>query len=315
MGKVFKHGHAVPVPQDELLTPNNNPNRKEPLKHAKLEQKQAAGVEDKGCTWHLPHFGVYHPRNPDQIHVMFDSSAKLQGVSLNKELLPDPDPLNCLVGVSICFCQDNIAVMCDIEQMFHLFHQNFLWFLLFKTNDLSKWIIGNKMTVHLFSNGPSPAIATFGPREKAYDSEEKYGERNNRLCPQKLYVNDRLISCPTENEAITLIRNAQAMLATANLHLHKVVSNSVLIMEASRRLCQEHQRSTPTPRFTTITTLSWGPLEHQEGPFHLPCLAARKALRTERSSVCNKLSVWPSGIRIPSHPGKETNTTANRHHG
>ena len=126
MGKVFKHGHAVPVPQDELLTPNNNPNRKEPLKRAKLEQKQAAGVEDKGCTWHLPHFGVYHPRNPDQIHVMFDSSATLQGVSLNKELLPDPDPLNCLVGVLICFCQDNIAVTCDIEQMFHSFHQNFL---------------------------------------------------------------------------------------------------------------------------------------------------------------------------------------------
>ena len=75
------------------------------------------------------------------------------------------------------------------------------------------------MTVHLFSNGPSPAIATFGPREKPDDSEEKYGERNNRLCPQKLYVNDRLISSPTENEAITLIRNAQAMLATANLHL------------------------------------------------------------------------------------------------
>ena len=151
--------------------------------------------------------------------------------------------------------------------MFHSFHQNFLWFLLFKNNDLSKWIIENKMTVHLFSNGPSPAIATFGPREKADDTEEKYGERNNRLCPQKLYVNDRLISCPTENEAITLIRNAQAMLATANLHLHKVVSNSVLIMEASRRLCQEHQRSTPTPRFTTITTLSWGPLEHQEKHF------------------------------------------------
>ena len=170
--------------------------------------------------------------------------------------------------------------MCDIEQiMFHSFHQNFLWFLLFKNNDLSKWIIENKMTVHLFSNGPSPAIATFGPREKADDSDEKYGERNNRLCPQRLYVNDRLISCPTENEAITLIRNAQAMLATANLHLHKVVSNSVLIMEASRRLCQEHQRSTPTPRFTTITTLSWGPL----GPFHLPCLAARKALCTQNS--------------------------------
>ena len=58
------------------------------------------------------------------------------------------------------------------------------------------------MTVHLFSNGPSPAIATFGPREKADNSDEKYGERSNRLCPQKLYVNHRLISCPQRTKLL-----------------------------------------------------------------------------------------------------------------
>ena len=237
MGKVFERGHAVPVPQYELLTPNDHSNRKEPLKLTESEREQVAGVRGEGRTWYLPHFGVYHPRKPDQIRVVFDSSAEFQGVSLNKELLPGPDLMNSLVGVLIRFRQDNIAVMCDIEQMFHSFHvdpkhQNFLRFLWFKDNDPSKRIIENKMTVHLFGNGPSPAIATFGLRKTADDGEEKYGKETRDFVHRNFYVDDGLTSCPTENEAITLIRNAQSMLATANLRLHKVVSNSVLVMEA-----------------------------------------------------------------------------------
>ena len=80
--------------------------------------------------------------------------------------------------------------------------------------------------------------------------------------------------------------------------------------ENKRRSRKEHQRSRPT----TITTLPWGPLEHQEGPFHPLCLAASKALHMKRSSVCNKLGVRLSGTCMPSHPGRETNTTATRHH-
>ena len=80
--------------------------------------------------------------------------------------------------------------------------------------------------------------------------------------------------------------------------------------EKRRRLRKEHQRSRPT----TIATLPWGPLEHQEGLFHPLCLAASKALHMKRSSLRNKLGVQPSGTRIPSHPGRETNTTATRYH-
>ena len=159
-----------------------HPKRKEPLKCAKLDWEQAAGVGNKGRVWYLPHFGVYHPTKPDQIHVVFNLSAEFQGVSLNKELLPGPDVMNSLVGVLIRFCQDNIAMMCDIDQMFNSFHvdpkhQNFLPFLWFKDNP-SKRIIENKMTVHLFSKGPSPAIATFGLGKISNDGEEKYWKKN-----------------------------------------------------------------------------------------------------------------------------------------
>ena len=154
------------------------------MKCSELDWEQVAGVSNKGCVWYLPHFGVYHPRKPDQIHVVFNLSAEFQGVSLNKELLPGPDVMNSLVGVLIRFCQDNIAMMCDIDQMFNSFHvdpkhQNFLPFLWFKDNP-SKRIIRIKMTVHLFSKGPSPAIATSGLRKMADDGEEKYWKKKTR---------------------------------------------------------------------------------------------------------------------------------------
>ena len=111
MGKVCECGHAVPAPQDKLLTPYilkgknhwNAPNWTR-------SRRQAAGVGNKGRVWYLPHFGVYHPTKPDQIHVVFNLSAKFQGVLLNKELVPGPDLMNSLVGVIIRFRHDNIAM-------------------------------------------------------------------------------------------------------------------------------------------------------------------------------------------------------------
>jgi len=49
--------------------------------------------------WYLPHHGIYHPRKPDKLRVVFDCSAKFHGVSLNDTLLTGPDLINPLVGV------------------------------------------------------------------------------------------------------------------------------------------------------------------------------------------------------------------------
>ena len=237
MSKIFDRGHAVPVPPEELLAPASLQETIGLNKRDTSNQLQTVESRNEGKIWYLPHFGVYHPRKPDQIRVVFDSSAEFQGVSLNKELLPGPDLMNSLSGVLIRFRQENVAAMCHIEQMFHSFHvtpehQNLLRFLWFKDNDPAKEIIENKMTVHLFGNGPSPAIATFGLRKTADDGEEKYGKATRDFVHRNFYVDDGLTSCSTENETISLVKNAQGMLATANLRLHKVVSNSVAVMEA-----------------------------------------------------------------------------------
>ncbi|KAJ8333793.1 hypothetical protein SKAU_G00411120 [Synaphobranchus kaupii] len=69
-----------------------------------------------------------------QIRVVFDSSAKYQGISLNDILLKGPDLNNTLLGVLIRFRREPIAVTTDVQQMFYCFtvcedHRDFLRFL------------------------------------------------------------------------------------------------------------------------------------------------------------------------------------------
>ena len=67
--------------------------------------------------WYLLMFTVYHPKKPDNVRIVFDSSAKFQGVSLNNVLLLGPDLCNSLLR----FRKKKIAVTMDVEQMFHNF--------------------------------------------------------------------------------------------------------------------------------------------------------------------------------------------------
>ena len=144
--------------------------------------------------------------------------------------------MNSLVGVLFRFRREDIAAMCDVEQMFHSFHvdpkhRNFLRFLWFKDNDPTQDIIEYRMTVHLFGNGPSPAVATYGLRRTVENGEElEPGVKE--FVKRNFYVDDGLVSKPTAEETVKLVRDTQAALATANLRLHKVVSNSVTVMEA-----------------------------------------------------------------------------------
>ena len=181
-------------------------------------------------------FGDYHPRKPDQVRVVFDSSAEYQGVSINKMLLPGPVQTNSLLGVLLRFRKENIALMCDIERMFSSFcvkpeDRDYLRFLWFRNNNPTEKVADYRMTVHLFGNTSSPAIATYGLRRTADETETEFGSAARNFVHNDFYVDDGLTSQPTEEKAITLVKNTQ-MLATAQLHLHKIVPNSRTVMEA-----------------------------------------------------------------------------------
>ena len=70
-------------------------------------------------TWYLPHHPVINPKKPDKIRVVFDTTAKNKGQSLNSSLYTGPDLLNSSIGVLLRFRNNNILIVADVEAIFH----------------------------------------------------------------------------------------------------------------------------------------------------------------------------------------------------
>ena len=58
-----------------------------------------APTQDDGVKWYIPHHDVYHPKK-NKTRVVFDSSARCKGTSLNDHLLSGPDLTNNLTVYS-----------------------------------------------------------------------------------------------------------------------------------------------------------------------------------------------------------------------
>ena len=192
-----------------------------------------------GKTWYIPHHAVYHPRK-DKIRVVYDCSAEYMGDSLNKHLLQGPDMINNLTDILCRFRAERVALVCDIEGMFHqvacwsltslchsMFHQvrvvaehrNFLRFLWWKYNQLDTPPVDCRMTSHLFGARSSPGCVNFALKSAADLFENEFGSDAANFIRHNFYVDDGLTSVETSQEAINLIDNK------GGFHLHKILSN------------------------------------------------------------------------------------------
>ena len=61
-----------------------------------------------GNVWYIPHQGVYHPKKPEKVRLVFDTSSRYQGTALNDYLLMGPDLTNGLTGVLYRFCKHHV---------------------------------------------------------------------------------------------------------------------------------------------------------------------------------------------------------------
>jgi hypothetical protein len=200
--------------------------------------EEAPEIHENKERWYLPLFGVYHPKKPDQIRCVFDAAAKYNGISLNDVLLTGPDLTNSLLGILLRFRQEPVAIVADIQQMFHNFkvredHRDYLRFLWHKNNDIECELIEYRMCVHVFGNSSSPAVATYALRRIAEEAREEYGDDMTEFVTKNFYVDDGLISTSCSHEAQDLIKRTQeALQNVGNLRLHKIASNSKEVMES-----------------------------------------------------------------------------------
>lgn len=193
------------------------------------EKVPESEVQHDSC-WYIPHHGVYHHQKVGKIRVVFDCSAKFEGISLNDHLLTGPELTNTLVGVLCRFRKGPVAVMCDIERMFHQFrvraeHQDYLRFLWWNNGDIESEPSVYRMKVHLFGAASSPGCANYGLKHVAAQGRGRFSEATIHFIERNFYVDDGLISVSTAEEAIQLVSEARQLCSSGRLRIHKFVSN------------------------------------------------------------------------------------------
>lgn len=187
-----------------------------------------------GRVWYIPHHGVYHPKKK-KIRVVFDCTAKYQGMALNKQLLQGPDLTNTLIGVLLRFKEHSVAFMADIESMFYQVtvpeeDGDLLRFLWWPDGDLDSKIEEFRRKVHLFGATSSPSCASSALRRTAEDAKEVTSAEALKTVLKNFYVDNCLISVATKEQAITLVRDLQDLCSRGGFHLTKWVSNSRTVL-------------------------------------------------------------------------------------
>ena len=188
------------------------------------ESKQTA-------IWYLPHHPVYNLHKPNKVRIVFDCSAKKLGTSLNEQVLQGPDLTNSLLGVLMRFRQHSVALMADIESMFHQVHvplcdRDVLRFLWWTNGDLNKEAQTYRMTVHLFGGNWSPSCCNFALKRTAKEHQNDCDALAVDTVLRNFYVDDCLKSVEDEEKAIPLVKNLQHLLSKGGFRLTKWLSNN-----------------------------------------------------------------------------------------
>ena len=258
----FVGGHyqvAIPWRKDKLSIPNNYKMALERLKklETRLQKKSdIAGAYDdtirkhiqKGYVrrvepideqpvvkWYLPHFPIVRmDRTTTKTRVVFDASARYNGISLNDFIYHGPKLQKELFDVLLRFRRYPIALVCDIAEMYlqillsptdRSCHR-FLWKDLENANEICEY----EFTRLVFGINVLPFLAQFVVQHHAQLFQPEY-ERAAETVLQSTYMDDSMDSVVTENEGVSLYEQLSELWRKAGMHAHKWLSNSQAVLE------------------------------------------------------------------------------------
>ncbi|XP_066912482.1 uncharacterized protein, partial [Clytia hemisphaerica] len=210
----------------------------------KLSDTEAKSVSNK--INYIPHHFVLEPRKPGKIRIVFDASSNFKGTSLNKSLLPGPNLLNNLVTVLSRFRRGQVAVISDIEKMYHQVlvpeedqdALRFLW-----RDKPPDPITEYKMQVHLFGKIDSPCCANWalrssitrveGKEVQAFkDLSEENKNRVTEAVTEEFYMDDFLSSFDNTEDAVETCFNVAEVVKGRKFRLTKWLSNEPKLLQA-----------------------------------------------------------------------------------
>eukprot|EP00057_Strongylocentrotus_purpuratus_P015300 XP_011669774.1 PREDICTED: uncharacterized protein LOC100889545 [Strongylocentrotus purpuratus] len=203
--------------KDDCLHAKYSEGMRSLLDEGYAEEVKDQDLEKDEGVWYLPHHPVFNPNKPEKTKIVFDCASKYNGTSLNDAVLQGPNLTNNLLGVLLRFCQEPIAIMGDIRAMFHQVRvspeqRDFLRFLWWPEGDLIQHPKAYRMCVHLFGGTWSPSVCSFALRHTAEEFKTKYSPAAVDAVGRNFYVDDCLVSCKTEDDAIKLVAELMTLL-------------------------------------------------------------------------------------------------------
>ena len=178
-------------------------------KARRMSPEEVSRTSDK--TSYVPHHPVWNPHKPDKIRIVNDAAAEYGGMSLNRSLVTRPDLLNSLVGVLMRFRVGPVALVADIEAMFHQVYvpeaaadaQRFLWSDDKESDDPPCTM---QMLVHMFGAKDSLTYAIHALQQTARDNAAYFSATTIETILCAFYVDDLLKSMHSEDAAKQLAK-------------------------------------------------------------------------------------------------------------
>ncbi|XP_057374666.1 uncharacterized protein LOC130695542 [Daphnia carinata] len=204
------------------------------LHHARKLSREEINAGPLGRTWYCPHHPVFNPNKPGKCRVVFDLSAKHNGICLNDALLKGPDLMTNLIGVLLRFRQHAIPLVADIEKMFHQVRIRspdgpafrFIWREPGSANPPDVY----QMEVHLFGAVSSPAICAYALQQAVKDSEDP--KLLLRQISRHFYVDNWLTSFPSTSEAISTAHQLTRVLRAGGFPLTQWATSNDVVRKA-----------------------------------------------------------------------------------
>lgn len=127
--------------------------------------------------------------------------------------------------------------MADIEAMFHqvklaVEDVDFLRFLWWPGGESTKEPITFRMTVHLFGAVSSPSCVCYALKQIAKDNEADFPSEVIETVNNNFYVDDCLKSVPSEEVAISMVKNLTSLSQKGGFRLAKWISNIRKVLQS-----------------------------------------------------------------------------------
>ena len=224
--------------------------------YARKVSPQELADDTRTGLWYIPHHAVVNPKKPGKVRVVFDCAAKYSGKSINDHLYTGPDILNTLLGILLRFRQEPVAVVADVEAMYHRVlvypeDQRFLRFLWWDAGDLTKPPSTYCIVVQVFGAGPSGYNANTALRRCADDGIGRYDTDVITAVHRNFYVDDFITSVADVPTAIRFVSQISRLLSEGGFRLHKWLSTSRAVIKT----VPESERAGSIKQITNDTEL------------------------------------------------------------